>query len=184
MDCIIHRSQRVRHEWATCTKLHKSHLKIFKYFLATHLIGGWFPFRVCELHPTCCHGWLPHPGHPIPPSFLFSFSFFLHCPSPFLPLLSFITTFTLRMCLHEITPWNVCFGGTHSINLVEWGLLSPHIMAQAAFKEKKRFCAVDPSIPRSMVISVPTSCLLMKIMEQLFSILLRSLTLWLKVPTH
>ena len=57
-------------------------------------------------------------------------------------------------------------------------------MAQAAFKEKKRFCAVDPSIPRSMVISVPTSCLLMKIMEQLFSILLRSLTLWLKVPTH
>ena len=116
--------------------------------------------------------------------YVFSFSFFLHCPCPFLPLLSFLTTFTLRMCLREITPWNVCFGGTHSINLLEWGLLSPHIMAQAAFKEKKPFCAVDPSILRSMVINVPTSCLLIKIMEQLFSILLRSLTLWLKVPTH
>lgn len=82
--------------------------------------------------------------------------------------------------LHEM----FALGGTHSINLVEWGLLSPHIMAQAAFEEKKPFCAVDPSIPRSMLISVPTFCLLMRIMEQLFSILLRSMTLWLKVPTH
>ena len=72
----------------------------------------------------------------------------------------------------------------HPFNSVEWGLLSPHTMVQAALKEKKPFCAVDPSIPRSMVINVPTSYLLIKIMEQLFSILLRSLTLWLKVPTH